>query len=148
MNPSGNRYWFWVITCWEKLSHLEQTVVLIYQGKKKKRATPKIPIKPLALENKQQNGLLLFRRTQMEIDKWHSLPSKPRKVGFAFAHFTGDSHKPLWNSLVANPRKCGFWALFCFFNISCLSLWILVGAHGILDPRWSVRELFLQRVGF
>ena len=149
MNPSGNRYWFWVITRWAKLSYLEPTVVLIDQGKKrKKRATAKIPIKPVALESRQRNSLRVFRGTQMEIGEWHSLQRKPRKVSVASVHFPGDSHKPRWNSLVVNPSKRGFSALSCFFQYLLFVPVDLSWAHGILDPRWSVRELSLQRVGF
>ena len=105
--------------------------------KKKKRATAKIPIKSVALESRQRNGLRVFRGTEMEMGEWHSLQRKPRKVSVASAHLPGDSHKPRWNSLVVNPSKRGFCALFCFFNIYCLSLRILVGPTG----SWTLAEV-------
>ena len=147
MNPSGKRYWFWVITCGWKLSYLEQTVVLIYQ-QEKKRASPKIPVKPLVLENKQWNGLLVLRGTQMEIAEWRSLQRKAGKVSLAFAHFAGDSHKPRGNSPVVNPSKRASALCFVFLIFMVCPCRILAGAEGLRDPRWSVREVSLQRVGF
>lgn len=121
--------------------------MLIYQQEKKKRGSPKIPVKPLVLGNKQRNGLLGLRGTQMEIAEWRSLQRKAGKVSLAFAHFAGDSHKPRGNSLVVNPSKGASALCLVFFNIYGLPLPDLSWGRGTPGPSLKRAGGFLAACG-